>query len=629
MKKLIACTLTIVFTLLCLVGCTNPYLPDTWYTEERLNTCLVPELPRVSGSFVSHNDKTVYANLTDEEFDAYVSSVYAYLISQEFDHLGTRGEVKSSLAGALATYYFKEVETLDEFIINGKYIFVFANSNEDGSAPTFNCIIILRDEGTVGRKNNTFSYNTLISIYNEDTDILNCSYSIPDMCIEHTYEYICYGDAHMKTYTCGCVFQEIMQKHYDYNHDNVCDACEAEIKKDDNPFLTDLSGTEWFTGISSFDIAELQLIEEAVGVAPGNLRYISSTTNLATISRILLEFKAIRVTPTAEPMPDGGGAVTLKVIMKNGKEYSLYINNGCYTDKNGDRYELPFIPSFNYVPEYTQRYGFISYYVGCDVYQFFGCMGEFICKIPLSELEFVETTIGDVPEGGIEYQVQTDFGTLYFVSDTEFFVGSTTGAAYKLVGKTLPEIIEFALSPSYSIDMHDPKWLYEDLKDSYAPGETVSVKIKTALDMGFVFLLDGKMLQPSNDVSGKYWEFTFIMPEHPVEIDFITYDGFLPDWNYAKLIEAYCIKNPRERGVRITEYCGEYESGAIVAMIYSQKGYDDVYWHEVLCGETFTYANSNRLLVLLGGEFFTLSDAYNRGILTEANIIAISNIYNG
>ena len=159
------------------------------------------------------------------------------------------------------------------------------------------------------------------------------------------------------------------------------------------------------------------------------------------------------------------------------------------------------------------------------------------------------------------------------------------------------------MSVDYTLTMNDPEWLYEDLKPTYKVGEIVSVKIRMAYDLGYIFLVNGARVYDDRYVSGEYWEFTFTMPERDTEIDFLTYDGFLPDRNYSVLIEAYWIKHQDAEYVYIDKYYGETGRGALVAMIVAGD-YSDEEWQEKIG------------TVYYRGKFYTLTEAYSEGYVT-------------
>ena len=169
----------------------------------------------------------------------------------------------------------------------------------------------------------------------------------------------------------------------------------------------------------------------------------------------------------------------------------------------------------------------------------------------------------------------------------------------------------------HSITMNDEEWLYEKIPSAAKFGEPVQVKIKFATDLGYLFLVNGDEVNMT-DNTNEYWLFSFTMPDEDVEIDFKTYDGFLPDANYGTLIETFWLQNLDAEYVSIREYYDEYDS-AIVAMIDSCD-YTANIWCEEVAGMDFMYGDGNRLLVLKDGAFYTLTDAYDKGVLTKESI---------
>ena len=54
--------------------------------------------------------------------------------------------------------------------------------------------------------------------------------------------------------------------------------------------LRNLTRCEWLNELTAEDIAEIKIIGEAVGVAPGNLKNVSNSTDEAVIARIFKEY---------------------------------------------------------------------------------------------------------------------------------------------------------------------------------------------------------------------------------------------------------------------------------------------------------------------------------------------------
>lgn len=178
---------------------------------------------------------------------------------------------------------------------------------------------------------------------------------------------------------------------------------------------------------------------------------------------------------------------------------------------------------------------------------------------------------------------------------------------------------------THSITMNDKDWLFEKIPSSAKAGDIVTIKISKAYDVGFIFLVNGEQIGMT-DYTENYWLFSFTMPDEDVKIDFKTYDGFLPGMNYAKLIETFWMQNLEAEHVNIREYYGEYDSGAIVAMI-DWCDYTSNEWSPNVGGCEFIYGDGNCLQVLHDDSFYKLPAAYEKGILTEADIMAIHEQY--
>jgi hypothetical protein len=112
----------------------------------------------------------------------------------------------------------------------------------------------------------------------------------------HTIYYLSEKAGHFINYTCGCSHDAGMESHYDENIDCICDACGYDMNEDYPPLvdetisLRNLTGCAWLNEINAEDIAEIKIIGEAVGVAPGNLKNIWGSTDEAVIARIFEEY---------------------------------------------------------------------------------------------------------------------------------------------------------------------------------------------------------------------------------------------------------------------------------------------------------------------------------------------------
>ena len=226
---------------------------------------------------------------------------------------------------------------------------------------------------------------------------------------------------------------------YDYNP-------REEIIPPQNHFLRNLSGCEWMNEITAEDITKIKIVSEAVGVAPGNLNNISSSTDEDVIARVFEEYYWLDTEPISkmEGQIAGGSGVTVKFILKDGTTKYLLINNGNYLDSNGNYFGLLFTPQFKGTDNATKAYGFITYIGRGTVYD---KDNNSVCEIPIDELEFVEFDgCVDAVVTGYYYKIETEFGTLHFDYSNDLFYLRFDGENnnieyYRLVGKNLDEII--------------------------------------------------------------------------------------------------------------------------------------------------------------------------------------------
>lgn len=181
MKKIIINVIMII-CILVLSSCDGAeYKKNAWFSNEKLDQCEISNLPSVTCSDYYYNNKDwVYFNASYHELDDYANIVYEYLKSQGFEYLGTRGNQKASLAGAFASYYFKEIETFEDCytqIYSKQYIFVYSNGNvNENGYMIFNEIIIGKfDDKTIKYDGKDIYCNAQIQIgYDADYNFEEC-----------------------------------------------------------------------------------------------------------------------------------------------------------------------------------------------------------------------------------------------------------------------------------------------------------------------------------------------------------------------------------------------------------------------------------------------------------------------
>ena len=77
----------------------------------------------------------------------------------------------------------------------------------------------------------------------------------------------------------------------------------------------------------------------------------------------------------------------------------------------------------------------------------------------------------------------------------------------------------------YSIEMKNEEWLYEELPSSAAAGDAVTVRITKDRNVGmYAFTVNGDQVgEDVNSQNEKYWQFSFVMPDEDVLIEFETH----------------------------------------------------------------------------------------------------------
>ena len=180
MKKILVIILVLCTFTCCLASCnknedTVSYEKNTWFTAEDLELYMLEDLPEISEAEYIRGSTTVFAKMSDEQFDSYANKVFEYLKGQEFKHLGTRGECVNSFL-TISCHNFKSVDALEDCILEEyddslnelTYLFVYSDGavNEDGNV-IFNIIRIekSKEEGTVKNGDEVFKCNVEIRFY--------------------------------------------------------------------------------------------------------------------------------------------------------------------------------------------------------------------------------------------------------------------------------------------------------------------------------------------------------------------------------------------------------------------------------------------------------------------------------
>ena len=273
MRKTLALVLTAILCLCCLTSCGSAHKENKWFSEEKLTECLVGDLPDIEKDYVNHKGEDIYVSFTEKEREAYVAEVFEYLKSQNFKYLGTRGEVKSTLAGGFTTYYLKPATELSEFRVSSSYKFVYSDGTLDEYGVPLFCILTIYDCESKNLEYGTkiFAYNTLITLRYKSEASINGRYALNEEEHEHPITYISAGESgHFENYTCGCPHDHGAVPHYDENGDYICDACGYVMPEHEHTgewyMNEEIHFYEYTCGCETKDIAELHLDGDGNGL---------------------------------------------------------------------------------------------------------------------------------------------------------------------------------------------------------------------------------------------------------------------------------------------------------------------------------------------------------------------------
>ena len=158
-KNITLCVLLIMFVCISCIGFSGCY-NGPFFDKEHLSSHLVPDLPQPKKSMQSYRGNQIKVEMTKEQFDQYVVTVYEYLLSCNFEKLGTQGELAPYLVGV--KYYVNlDVSELSDFYIlqemadknNNyyKYVFVWANVYSETDNDWISHYLELRYEDNVGK----------------------------------------------------------------------------------------------------------------------------------------------------------------------------------------------------------------------------------------------------------------------------------------------------------------------------------------------------------------------------------------------------------------------------------------------------------------------------------------------
>lgn len=203
---------------------------------------------------------------------------------------------------------------------------------------------------------------------------------------------------------------------------------------------------------------------------------------------------------------------------------------------------------------------------------------------------------------------------------------------------TIPDETEIADQPAdgkFALEVVGAEYLYEPLEQRYEPGAKVTVKIDRHIgtvgsNTGFFAVIDGK--QAEIKWTDEYQYFEFVMPENNATLYMRSYSTELINSPYADLfVHLFWSQNPHLPKIEVKRYYGENygenKEGIPVALLDTGEEYYGDPVVEKVGDLEFRYEGLNRIW-LVYDKFYTISDAYEAGILTDGDVARIYSLHN-
>ena len=207
----------------------------------------------------------------------------------------------------------------------------------------------------------------------------------------------------------------------------------------------------------------------------------------------------------------------------------------------------------------------------------------------------------------------------------------------------LRETIEDITTPYYTLTVQDPDgYVIVDLQKQYKAGEAIYVTTELIPDTAIGAYLDGVFF----GLGAKSWEkidsqyqfcriYYFIMPEHDAILsfspsDYLTEDGIPLTEAEQTEIKTVVYNEHKHTGLSyeyISLRCYGAFDGVYVLFLDGVWSHLDVVTSEVIAGVIFTYPNSIHMEVYCDGAFYTLSEAYENGILSYDDLLTTHDTY--
>ena len=471
-KKHIIITIVVIFVVLSLIlgiclglrARKKAALKANWFDEEYLAYCNLPGMPGVGGeSRIKLNSREILLNFEDDDaYEMCAYSIYNYLSSKHFMHLGTRGGVLSSF-GENVTYELVDCKNLKDFKVNtsennGDYIFVYSKDRGSTSGE-LSCYVIYLDkvnEEELVIDGERISYNAVLSIYPEShKEAYKLSTIMTHDIIYECDESIWYGTqpvtaisdwvvvlttiplkgADIALYVNGEPIGKMEENERYWEYRFVMPRGDAVISAEIRGKVPEpttsvklVEQEEWLADLTAESIAEVKFAwKNQSALDDSGLVYINTASDKEIIEEFLRQYKAVLFDPVdiSEVPLYGGGWSYAEFILTDGTRHKVSFEAGHYKDGEDRYYSTSIIPTL--APFDAEKIKIsVSLALSGESYKAYNADGTERSGVSgLSELEFhrYEGDVNYKTEDCL-YYIETELGTIYICSDTVFMFKS-------------------------------------------------------------------------------------------------------------------------------------------------------------------------------------------------------------
>jgi len=455
MKQCISLLLIVCVCFICLVSCGNSYRENEWYSEDKLDECLVSDLPAPSKEFLK-NGASILVSFSNTEYEAYVSEVYEYLKGLHLKYLGTRGEVHNTLAGIGTTYYFMPADELSDFYVDGTYYFVYGNGqDENGRLKLYTLAIYDYQSLLLEYGSQKFYYNTEIVLREGGAAPLDGGYLLkynPITYADDLLEFLYDGyapseaavgervtvrihpvlDIDLVLYANGVRIERTHadSAYWEYTfvmtdekvvitRETVVDAppsSEPEVM-----YLSDFE--KWLSSVTPDGILEIKMEQKYPSVYSNQFyRTFYRTVDRDVITDVLMRYQSTVLDPIhINDVPvEGGSHLILEFVLTDGSRHTIFFEAGYYKQAESVYYDISEDPS---ISSYETSDRFFSLNTKEKMYTAYTKDGSAIAELtelPLLEFDYYSRSEGYTQDMYTHY-IETEIGRLYIVSETVFF----------------------------------------------------------------------------------------------------------------------------------------------------------------------------------------------------------------